>query len=227
MKNTSEQVRVNDILLGPLERPALKWLAAHTPAWITPDRYTALGVLGAFIIFFGYVFSRYHPAFFWLASFGFFVNWLGDSLDGSLARHRHIERPIYGFYIDHVTDAFTETVIFVGLGLSPFVNLDIAMLALVAYLLMSVLAYVRTCVVGEFRISYGKLGPTEARLMAVLLNTAMFIFGAQGWLVDLGAFGQLVVTPYDLVVAAIALVLFYIFTSTSIREGLRLAKENR
>ena len=155
------------------------------------------------------------------------MNWLGDSLDGSLARHRHIERPIYGFYIDHVTDAFTETVIFVGLGLSPFVNLDIAMLALVAYLLMSVLAYVRTCVVGEFRISYGKLGPTEARLLAVLLNTAMFIFGAQGWLVDLGAFGQLVVTPYDLVVAAIALVLFYIFMSTSIREGLRLAKENR
>jgi archaetidylinositol phosphate synthase len=149
VKNTSEQVRVNDILLGPLERPALKWLAAHTPAWITPDRYTALGVLGAFIILIGYVLSRYNLGFFWLASFGFFVNWLGDSLDGSLARYRHIERPVYGFYIDHVTDAFTETVIFVGLGLSPFVNFDIAMLALVAYLLMSILAYVRTCVVGR------------------------------------------------------------------------------
>jgi len=227
MKDASEQVRVNDILLGPLERPALKWLAAHSPAWMTPDRYTALGILGAFIILLGYVLSRYDLAFFWLASFGFFVNWLGDSLDGSLARYRHIERPVYGFYIDHVVDAFTETVIFVGLGLSPFVNFDIAMLVLVAYLMMSVLAYVRTCVVGEFRISYGKLGPTEARVLAVLLNTAMFFFGKQFWPVNLGAFGQLVITPYDLVVAAIGLVLFSIFLSTSIREGLRLAKENR
>ncbi len=35
--------RVNDILLGPLERPALAWLCRRMPAWVTPDVLTLVG----------------------------------------------------------------------------------------------------------------------------------------------------------------------------------------
>jgi len=227
LNTRTDHPRVNDILLGPLERPALHWLAAHAPAWLAPDVCTGIGVLGGVIILAGYLLSNYHPAFFWLAVFGFFVNWYGDSLDGTLARYRHIERPVYGFYIDHTTDAATQVLIFVGLGLSPYVSFNVACLTLVAYLLMSVLVYVRTCVIDEFKISYSKLGPTEARLLAVLLNIAMFFFGARQWSVQMGTWGTLTLSPYDLAVGAVGLILLYFFITTAVQEGLRLAKENR
>ena len=105
MADKESHKRVNDILLGPIERPALNWLAAHMPAWMTPDGLTIIGVIGAVIILVSYGLSNLEPAFLWLASFGFFVNWFGDSLDGTLARYRKIERPKYGFFVDHTVDA--------------------------------------------------------------------------------------------------------------------------
>lgn len=227
LNNSTEHTRVNDILLGPLERPALKWLAAHSPPWLTPDICTSIGVLGSIIILVGYVLSRYSPWFFWLASFGFLVNWYGDSLDGTLARYRHIERPVFGFYIDHTTDALSQVLIFVGLGLSPYISLNIALLALVSYLLITVLVYIRIYVVKEFKLSYGKLGPTEVRFVAVLANTIMFFWGGQVWLVEPGSLGKVLVNPYNLATGVVALVIFLLFLNTGIREAIRLRKEYR
>ena len=227
LDNFTDHTRINDILLGPLERPALKWLAAHSPAWMTPDHYTITGILGGFIILVGYILSNLNPGFFWLATFGFFINWWGDSLDGTLARFRSIERPVYGFYVDHVTDAAMQVLIFTGLGFSPYVTFNVACLALVGYLLLSVLVYVRTCLVGEFKISYGKLGPTEARALAVLLNTAMFFFGEQLWPLQAGILGRLVLNPYDLAVGGVSLLLLYFFLTTATKEAIRLAREDR
>ena len=218
MKEINQHKRVNDILLGPLERPALHWLAAHMPAWVTPDTCTAIGVLGALLTMISYGLSNYSPNYLWLASLGLFINWFGDSLDGTLARYRHIERPRYGFYIDHVTDGVCQVMVFLGLGLTPYVSFNIACLALISYLLLSILVYVRTYVVGEFKISYGRLGPTESRALAVLLNTAMYFFGPQKNL-----FGQMAFSNYDIVVGALALLLLGFFINTATREARRLA----
>ncbi len=222
MERSASHARVNDILLGPLERPALQWLAAHAPSWLSPNMCTTIGVFGGVVTFVGYILSRFHPGYFWLASLGFLINWYGDSLDGTLARYRKIERPVYGFFIDHTTDALTQVIIFTGLGLSPYVTFNLAILTLVGYLLMSVLVYVRTCVVAEFRISYGKLGPTEARVLAVLLNTAMFIFGERVWVLPIAGAGIFRVSPYDAAVAGIGLLLLYFFLTTAAKEGIRL-----
>src|SRR5512144_1758828 len=163
MNDITRHRRVNDILLGPLERPALRWLAAHMPAWVTPDICTTVGVLGGVVTMLSYILTTYNRNFLWLASLGFVINWLGDSLDGNLARYRHIERPVFGFFVDHTVDAVIEVMIFLGLGMTPYVSFNVASLALIAYLLLSVLVYIRTSVVGEFKISYGRLGPTEIR----------------------------------------------------------------
>jgi len=227
MSDTTKYRRINDILFGPLERPALKWLAAHMPAWVTPDTCTTIGTLGAFVILICYVLSTLDRNFLWLASLGFVINWLGDSLDGTLARHRHIERPIFGFFIDHTTDAFNEMLIFVGLGLTPYISFNIALLCLVGYLLLSVLVFVRTAAVGEFKLSYGKLGPTEIRVIAILLNTGMYFGGIQTASVNAGPFGKLTFSPYDLIVAAIALLLLIFFIVTAARETIRLSKADQ
>jgi archaetidylinositol phosphate synthase len=219
MTDTKSHQRVNDILLGSLERPALLWFSAHMPAWINPDILTLIGILGAVIICAGYVLSNVSSGFLWLASLGFVINWFGDSLDGSLARYRKIERPKYGFFVDHTVDAFSQLLIFLGLGLSPYVSFSIAALALVGYLLMSVLVYVDTYVSGVFKISYGKFGPTEMRVIAILVNTAFLLVGRPEVKTALGT-----VSVYDLVVLAIALAFVFVFLVSTAKRARELAK---
>ncbi len=209
--------RVNRILLGPLERPALKWLAEHMPRWMTPDILTGIGFLGAVLIAVSYYLTNFNPAFLWLASFGFLVNWFGDSLDGTLARFRHIERPRYGFFLDHTLDSASETIIFIGLGLSPYVNLDLAFLALVGYLLLSIFVFISTYVSGEFKISYGRFGPTEIRAVAILANTLIFFMGNPvvqilNWNIQL----------YDLLLGFITVALYSIFIVSTILRARQL-----
>lgn len=218
MSDPQAHERVNDILLGPLERPLLRWLAAHMPPWVTPDVLTAVGVGGALIVLVGYVLSNFNAVFLWFASLGFVVNWLGDSLDGTLARHRHIERPRYGYFVDHTVDSFNELLIVIGLGLSPYVRLDIAGLALAGYFLMSILVFIRTYVSGVFQISYGKLGPTEVRVILILLNALMFFAGARSFTTALGTF-----TPYDVVIGVVAAVLIVLYVVNTLREARALA----
>jgi phosphatidylglycerophosphate synthase len=222
MSDKQAHKRINDILLGPLERPALQWLAAHMPSWMTPDILTIIGIFGAVVIFAGYVLSNIHSGFLWLATIGFIINWFGDSLDGTLARYRKIERPKYGFFVDHTVDAFSQLLMFGGLGLSPFISFELALLALVGYLLMSILVYVDTYVTGVFKISYGKFGPTEMRAIAVILNIALLYFGVPTIDLPIGQF-----SIYDLLALAIALLLISLFIFSTIRRAGELAKMER
>jgi phosphatidylglycerophosphate synthase len=224
MSDINNHQRVNNILLGPLERPALQWLASHMPAWITPNICTALGTFGSLWILVSYALSTLNRNFLWLASLGFIINWFGDSLDGTLARYRRIERPRFGFFVDHTIDAFSEVMIFLGLGLTPYIRFDVACLILIAYLLLSILVYVRTCVVGEFKISYSKLGPTEFRVIAILLNIGMYFGGIHTISLTVPNIGQINVSPYDLVVTFFTLLLLYFFLDTTVKEAIHLNK---
>ena len=154
MTRVEKQKRENEILLGFLERPALQWLAAHMPVWVTPDVLTWIGIGASVLIFISYILTNINPNFLWLASLGFILNWFGDSLDGTVARYRHIERPRYGFLVDHWIDALSAVLIFIGLGLSPYVNLVVACLGVIAYLLVSIMVYLITYVTGVFTMTY-------------------------------------------------------------------------
>lgn len=211
--------RVNNILLGALERPALLWLARRIPAWVTPDELTGLGLFAAVVIFAGYILTNLDKNFLWLASFGFVLNWFGDSLDGTLARIRHIERPRYGYFVDHTIDAFSEVLVFLGLGLSPYLNFKVASIALIGYMLLSVLVYITTYVNGVFRISYIRLGPTEMRLTAILANTVVFFIGNPLVKLPFGTY-----TFYDLVVSVLAMLFFGAFAVMVITQARELNK---
>jgi len=219
MRDSKSHTRINDILLGPLERPALQWLAARMPGWVNPDILTSVGLLGSAVIFFSYWLTNITAHFLWLASLGLVINWFGDSLDGTLARFRKIERPKYGFFIDHTVDAVSTLLVVFGLGLSPYVKFEIACLALIGYLLMSVFVYIRTCVQGVFKISYGRFGPTEVRLIVIIANTIIYFLGNP---VVALPFGSLSV--YDLIAGIVAIALTVIFLFSTIRQARELAK---
>jgi archaetidylinositol phosphate synthase len=215
MPDIEKHERVHEMLLGPLERPALQWLSAHLPAWMTPDGLTLIGIFGSVVTFAGYWATKVDKNFLWLASLGFVINWFGDSLDGTVARYRKIERPKYGYFIDHTVDSFSMLLVFTGLGLSPYVRLDIASLALVGYLMMSILTYVEAYVSGKFQLSYAKVGPTEMRLIAIIASILIYFLGNP--VIDLSLVS---LTVFDLIVAVIAALLFLAFITTTMRKAL-------
>lgn len=215
MPKIEKQTRKNDILLGFLERPALKWLAEHMPSWVTPDTLTWIGILASILIFVSYILTHISRHFLWLASVGFILNWFGDSLDGSLARYRHIERPRYGFLVDHWVDAISVVLIFMGLGISPYVDFSIALIGIIVYLLISIMVYLITYVTGVFNMTSTKFGPTEARVLAVILNTAIFFIGTRSF--DLPYVGE--TTFYTIAVAIVAFLGFiYFMVNTGIQS---------
>jgi len=171
-------------LLANLERPVLLWLAARVPRTIRSNHLTGLGVLGATGAGVAYALTNYSHAWLWVASAMLVVNWIGDSLDGTLARVRGTQRPKYGYYLDHVVDAYSTAIIGLGLGLSPYVYLGIALGIVIVYLAMSINVYLESTVFGVFKISYGRIGPTEVRLILILLNTTAVI--TAGWPYPLG-----------------------------------------
>jgi phosphatidylglycerophosphate synthase len=219
MKNISSHHRILDTFTGPVERPVLRWLAAHMPQWVTPDILTAIGVLGSLVVFTGYGLTNLNVNFLWLATLGFVINWFGDSLDGTLARYRKIERHQYGFYIDHTVDAYDEVLVFLGLGISPFVRFDLACLALICYLMLSAIVYIDTCVSGEFKLSYGRLGPTEARMIAIAVNALVYFFGN-----PTVTLLSISLTIFDWAVIGVNILLFSIILSTTIRRAKELAR---
>ncbi len=233
LNNTSRadqnHTRINNTLLGGVEKRALFWMAARMPAWVVPDTLTAIGLLASFLIFVSYALTFYNKAFLWLASFGFLLQWFGDSLDGTLARYRKIERPRYGFFVDHIIDTVSEVLIFLGLGLSPFLRFDLALLALVSYLLLSTYVYLVTYVNGIFQISYARLGPTEVRVLAVLANTLVF-FSANPT-VHLFKNGpaslQVSLTYYDLVAIFFMALVGAFFIINTISTAINLSREDR
>ena len=221
-KKLRPHTRVQGSMLSSLERPVLLWLAARLPKWVSPDILTGLGVLGGLIIFTGYTLSNINKYYLILASFGFFLNWFGDSLDGTLARYRKIERPKYGFFIDHSVDGFITACIFMGAGLSPFISFEIATFALIGYLLLSIHVFITTYVTGEFKISYARLGPTEARVLAIIGNTVIMVM-AKPFMTLLG----FTFTFYDFIGIFIGLVTFISFFVFTIKKGILLSKADR
>jgi phosphatidylglycerophosphate synthase len=166
-------MREKTFILARPEAWALEWIARRVPRWVLPDHLTVLGVLAAIGIAAAYVLSNGDPLWLWAASGLLVVHWLGDSLDGTLARVRRIERPRYGYYLDHLVDAVATALIGIGLGLSPHMLLATGLFIVVAYLVLSINTYLETNVLGVFSLGYGRLGPTEARIGLIAVNTVL------------------------------------------------------
>jgi len=179
-------------LTADVERRILLFLAARVPARIGPDHLTAVGFAGMLLAGAGYALSARTPALLLAVNAALALNWLGDSLDGTLARYRNRQRPRYGFYVDHIVDAFGTAFLVGGLALSGYMNPVIALGLLVAYLMLSAEVYLATYSLGTFKISYFKVGPTELRIILAIgtlmlhARPTIVFFGHPARLFDVG-----------------------------------------
>jgi archaetidylinositol phosphate synthase len=179
-------------LLAPYEKRALLWLAHHMPAWVNSDHLTLLGFGAMFAAGLGYWWARWNQAGLLLVVLCLALNWLGDSLDGTLARVRNRLRPRYGFYVDHVTDALGTLFLLGGMALSGYIDPFIGLGLVIAYFLLSIEVYLATYTIGTFHLSFWKFSPTELRVLLAAGNLVLLyrpmvnVFGYRARLFDVG-----------------------------------------
>lgn len=184
--------RVHQALTASVERRALQWMAVRAPLWLSSDQLTILGFAAQLAAGGFYALSRSHPYALLLVNVCLVLNWLGDSLDGTLARTRCQQRPRYGFYVDHMVDIFGSVALMCGLGYSGLLHWPIAMGMLIPFLLLSSESYLATYTLSRFQLSQGVFGPTEIRLLLIVGNLALLrspyatLFGHKMLLFDVG-----------------------------------------
>ncbi len=199
IQGETPKFRINDISLGPFERRVLPWMAKRLPAWVVPDHLTAVAQFAALMIGCSYWLTTFGLQWLWLANFGLILHWWGDSLDGTLARVRHIERNRYGFFVDHNSDTLAVFFICFGMGLSPLMDMRVALLLVISYYAMMTLVNLVSMTRGVFKISFGGIGPTEIRLLIFLSNIAILFVGNPHYTI-----GRYHVTLYSLIGLVIA-----------------------
>jgi archaetidylinositol phosphate synthase len=213
-------IRKNTSLLAAIEKRALVWLARRLPPGLHADHLSMLGLTamgGAGASFAALALTP------WAAvgvAVSLALNWLGDSLDGTVARVRGHERPRYGYYVDHVIDLAGATLLLVGLACSTLMAPMTAMLVLTAYLLVSAETYLATHARGVFRMSFLGMGPTELRM---LLAIGTLRAAYEPW-VSLAGLGPVRLFDVGGLIAAAALVVVFIVSAARNTRALYLAE---
>jgi archaetidylinositol phosphate synthase len=210
MNNTfQDATREQTSILAPLERAALRELARRMPRWVNSDHLSLLGLLAMFLAGVCYAASGKNPLMLHLVNVFIFLNWFGDSLDGTLARYRNRQRPRYGFYVDHIIDTFGALFFIFGLALSGFMSERVAAALLIVFLMLAINSYLAAYALGIFKISQWKLGPTEMRLALIVGNLYLLhsshthLFGHRFLLFDVGGVVSIVAMAAMLVFSSI------------------------
>lgn len=207
--NFKDAKREQTSILAPLERAALLGLARRMPARINSDHLSLLGLVAMCLAGVFYGLSGSNPQFLHLVNVCIFLNWFGDSLDGTLARYRNRLRPRYGFYVDHIIDTFGTTFLILGLAFSGYISEHVAAGALIVFLMLAINSYLAAYALGIFKISQGKMGPTEIRLLLIIGNLALLngthtdIFGQRFLLFDVAGVISIVTMAAILIFSSI------------------------
>ena len=224
--NKADAVRIQTSILNAAEKKVLVWLAQRQPKWMTSDILTYIGTLGAVVIATGYILSSLNINWLWLSSLGFVVNWYGDSLDGTLARVRKHQRPIYGYYLDHTVDAINEFIMVLGIGLSWLMNLNLALMILALYFMLTINVSINAHLKKEFRLTYAKLGPTELRIIMIIVNTLFILIPSLGdFSHSFCLFGhEIIFRTMDCVATVIFVILLLIYLITVVQDAREYAR---
>ena len=222
MDKHEESLRIQTSILNGIEKKILVWLANRQPGWMTSDILTVIGTIGAVIIAAGFIMAGNDIRFLWLSSLGFVINWYGDSLDGTLARVRNRQRPLYGYYLDHTVDAINETIMFLGAGLSGLMHFELAIMILVVYLMLTINVSVNAHLKKEFKLTYAKLGPTEFRIIMIIVNTVLiYVTPIRKFTVTIGGAEEsmIILSALDIVAVFILVILSLMYLVTVIKDA--------
>jgi phosphatidylglycerophosphate synthase len=216
-----QQNAVNTAITANIEEKSKKFICPRIPTWMKPDHLTIIGVVGIIITSAGFLLGFFNRYYLLLISLGLIINWFGDSFDGTIARYRKRTRPNYGYYIDKIVDAVVLMILSLGIGLSGFVKIEIALLFLAMYLGLMLHVDLVVHVENKAQNSFGLVGPTEIRIIGVIGSIVMFFMPINYY----DMWGH-IVTQYDFALLGISLIMFFMLLVNIIKEGIKLHKED-
>ena len=216
-----EQDAINTALTAKAEEKAKEYICPRIPKWLGPDHLTLIGILGIVMVAFGFYFGFENRYYLVLVILGLIINWFGDSFDGSIARYRKRTRPNYGYYIDKIVDAVVMIIFGLGLGLSGFVRLEISLLMICIYLAMMINVDLLVYVEGKSKNSFGLFGPTEIRIIGIIVTMVMFFVSVTYY--DIYGY---IITQYDIVLFVLSVIMFLILIGNIISKGIELHKKD-
>lgn len=211
-----QATRIQTSVLNGLEKKILVWMAERQPRWVTSNFLSFIGFVGAVVIAIGFILSDKNINYLWISSLGLLINWYGDSMDGTLARVRNTQRPLFGYYLDHILDGVNESIMFIGAGISALMHMPLALLVLLLYLLITINVSINAHLRREFKLTYLKMGPTEFRIAIIIANTVMiFSEKVRNFIWNIEIFNhEIALTAFDClaIVLIVLLLLIFIFT---------------
>ncbi|MHC1716496.1 MAG: CDP-alcohol phosphatidyltransferase family protein [Candidatus Dojkabacteria bacterium] len=215
------QEAVNTAITGKWEEKLKEILCPKIPLWLNPDHFTLLGVIGMVMASSGFIFGFINKYYLILAVIGLFLHWFGDTFDGGIARYRKKTRPNYGYYIDKMVDTITTIILGLGIGLSGFVKIEIALVW--TCMLLALISNVSLIIHVENKCknSFGWFGPTEIRILGIVIAIVMFFSPIK--IYDI--FGY-TMTQYDLVFSSVSIIMFVILIVNIISKGIELNKKD-
>lgn len=216
-----EQDAVNTAITANIEEKSKEIICPRIPKWMKPDHLTAIGVIGTVLASVGFVLGFFNRVWLLLVPAGLIINWFGDAFDGSIARYRKKTRPNYGYYIDKIIDAVAMIIFALGIGLSGFVKIEIALLLAVMYLAMMMHVDLVVHVENKAQNSFGIFGPTEIRIIGILVTAIMFFVPVQYY----DIYGHFL-TQYDFAIFGLSVIMFLVLITSIIRKGIQLHRED-
>lgn len=215
-----QATRIQTSVLNGLEKKILVWMAERQPRWVTSNFLSFIGFVGAVVIAIGFILSDKNINYLWISSLGLLINWYGDSMDGTLARVRNTQRPLFGYYLDHILDGVNESIMFIGAGISALMHMPLALLVLLLYLLITINVSINAHLRREFKLTYLKLGPTEFRIAIIIANTVMiFSEKVRNFIWNIEIFNhEVALTAFDCLAIVLIVLLLLIFIYTVVTD---------
>lgn len=215
-----QATRIQTSVFNGLEKKILVWMAERQPRWVTSNFLSFIGFVGAVVIAIGFILSDKNINYLWISSLGLLINWYGDSMDGTLARVRNTQRPLFGYYLDHILDGVNESIMFIGAGISALMHMPLALLVLLLYLLITINVSINAHLRREFKLTYLKMGPTEFRIAIIIANTIMiFSEKVRNFIWNIEIFNhEIALTAFDCLAIALIVLLLLIFIVTVVTD---------
>ena len=166
-------------VLGPAERRFIDWAVPKIPEPIGSHQLTMLTLVWSVLMVVFGLLAVDRPAWLHAMSVLVFLQWLTDSLDGSLGKYRKQGLVKWGFFADHLLDLLFAGSIVIAYSFMVevwWLRLCFLVLLLITCATMAV-SFLSFAATNRFQIAYYGIGPTEIRIAYIALNTLVFFVG--------------------------------------------------
>lgn len=166
-------------MLGPIERRFIDWAIPKIPEPILSHHLTMLTLVwSVLMVAFGWL-AQDQRAWLHAMSVLVFLQWLTDSLDGSLGKYRKQGLVKWGFFMDHLLDLLFAGSIVIAYSFMVeawWLRLCFMVLLLITCATMAV-SFLSFAATNRFQIAYYGVGPTEIRIAYIALNVLVYLVG--------------------------------------------------